>query len=100
LIWCSQPLPNVGSRPKGDGRFGHADLAGSVSEWVLDWFSWYSGETCADCSTAPEDSVLGFPVARGGAFDFGEIGIRAAYRQEIDAGVTARSGFRCTYPVP
>jgi formylglycine-generating enzyme required for sulfatase activity len=27
----------VGSRPNGNGRYGHSDLAGSVREWVLDW---------------------------------------------------------------
>jgi formylglycine-generating enzyme required for sulfatase activity len=100
LSECSEELPNVGSLPNGDGRFGHADLAGSVSEWVLDWFNWYSADTCADCVTTPAESVLGFPVARGGAFDFSALGVRAAYRQEFDPGVSAHSGFRCAYPAP
>ena len=30
-------IPRTGSRsPQGDGKWGHADLAGSMSEWVLD----------------------------------------------------------------
>ena len=44
----------VGSHPLGAGRWGHQDMAGSVSEWVLDWFDsgWYSGEgaICVNCA--------------------------------------------------
>jgi formylglycine-generating enzyme required for sulfatase activity len=46
---------NVGSRPRGDGRFGQADLAGSAWEWTLDAFVRYqidwtdcSGKLCTD----------------------------------------------------
>ncbi len=43
---CESPtladIPTVGSRsPKGDGAWGHADLAGSMFEWTLDWFGNY-----------------------------------------------------------
>jgi sulfatase modifying factor 1 len=34
-------IPDVGSRPDGDGRFGHSDLVGSLYEWTLDWFAPY-----------------------------------------------------------
>lgn len=37
----SDDIPDVGSRPDGDGRFQQADLNGSVLEWVLDWFAPY-----------------------------------------------------------
>jgi formylglycine-generating enzyme len=41
---CMSPtladIPRVGSRsPVGDGKWGHADLAGSMFEWTLDWFA-------------------------------------------------------------
>ena len=39
---------DVGSEsPKGDGKWGHADLGGNVWEWVLDYGS---GGACTDCA--------------------------------------------------
>jgi len=39
---CSaDDIPDVGSRPDGDGRFGQSDLMGSVYEWTLDWYAPY-----------------------------------------------------------
>ncbi len=35
--------------PKGDGRWGHADLTGNVSHWTLDWLAEYV-TPCADCA--------------------------------------------------
>ncbi len=32
------PLVAVGSYPGGNGRWGQADLAGSMCEWVFDWY--------------------------------------------------------------
>jgi formylglycine-generating enzyme required for sulfatase activity len=42
----------VGSRsPQGDGKWGHADLAGNVWEWSLDWYAFpYRLTTCVDCA--------------------------------------------------
>jgi sulfatase modifying factor 1 len=34
-------IPDVGSRPDGDARFGHSDLVGSLYEWTLDWYAPY-----------------------------------------------------------
>ena len=50
---------DVGSRsPKGDGRWGHADLAGNEAEWVEDWYGSYPA-TCTDCADVPwNDSVV------------------------------------------
>jgi formylglycine-generating enzyme len=57
----------VGSKsPQGDGKWGHADLAGNVWNWVLD----SSGQeplpaTCIDCA---ELSPAPVRIVRGGSF--------------------------------
>jgi formylglycine-generating enzyme len=41
----------VGSEsPKGDGKWGHTDLAGNVDEWVLDWNVFPPPVPCVDCA--------------------------------------------------
>jgi formylglycine-generating enzyme required for sulfatase activity len=52
----------VGSKPKGDGRWGQSDLAGNLSEWVLDWSAAYASP-CTDCANL---SVATERVTRGG----------------------------------
>jgi len=56
----------VGSASLGGGRWGELDLAGSMWEWTLDWYTGYS-EPCVDCAalTAPSGSTK--PV-RGGSY--------------------------------
>jgi formylglycine-generating enzyme required for sulfatase activity len=50
--------------PKGDGKWGHADLAGNVWEWTLDFYAPYV-TPCSDCAYVG-DSSTGSRVARGG----------------------------------
>ena len=86
---------NVGSRsPTGDGKWGHADLAGNVSEWALDLYSGYPS-VCNDCAdlSAGTDRVV-----RGGSFHFlggspssARAASRSAYPSLPDGGI----GFRC-----
>jgi sulfatase modifying factor 1 len=63
-------LPAVGSRsPKGDGYWGHADLAGSVGEWLLD-FHGTLPVPCSDCANLQDE---GFGrVTRGGDYAHGD----------------------------
>ncbi|MBI4705590.1 MAG: SUMF1/EgtB/PvdO family nonheme iron enzyme [Deltaproteobacteria bacterium] len=57
----------VGSRsPKGDGRWGQADLGGSMWEWVLDWYAApYPDKTCNNCANLVAASLR---VGRGGCW--------------------------------
>jgi formylglycine-generating enzyme required for sulfatase activity len=66
-VYCGATceLQPVGSRsPKGDGRWGHADLAGEVWQWNLDWFEDYA-QPCVDCAVVAAGT---YRSARGGGF--------------------------------
>lgn len=83
----------VGSRsPKGDGRWGQADLAGNVSEWSLDGFAALP-VPCTDCSIATGAER----IAQGGDFrDDAPILLISATRDSLlpaDNALTV--GFRC-----
>jgi sulfatase modifying factor 1 len=60
----------VGSRsPKGDGRFGHADLAGSVAEITLDKRDGQPPMPCVDCARIVGPLDTSKPnIALGGSF--------------------------------
>ena len=66
-------IGRVGTRPMGNGRWGHADLAGNASEWALDWhkttFSVCLGglNTTTDCADLDPNHATN-RVVRGGAF--------------------------------
>ncbi len=98
-------IPPVGSFPNGDGRWGHADLGGSLWEWTLDtWSDAYSGvEDCStddaskNCAHIAGTSALGVGgVLRGGTWAGSGGYMTANYRGK--AGRTWRNdsvGFRC-----
>lgn len=97
---CSeQDFAPVGSFPLGVGRFGHRDLAGNLSEWVLDFYdvSAYANRTeCDNCA------VIGGVEAenrahRGGSFIDSIGNLRAASRDGgwYYTGNIHTVGFRC-----
>ena len=102
----NNPAIAVGSEhPQGDGKWGQRDLAGGMSEWVLDLANdtWYSsgGAKCDDCANLNAGESR---VARGGSWartDYYNglsfvIFVRATNRVSVEP-TTHQSdlGFRC-----
>jgi formylglycine-generating enzyme required for sulfatase activity len=92
---CAGALNDVGSEsPKGDGKWGHADLAGNVWEWILDFYkSPYANAQCSDCADL---SSGGIRVIRGGTFYDGSSYMAASYRHDYSqTGHNPLFGVRC-----
>ncbi len=60
----------------GDGRWGHSDLAGSMYEWTLDWFTPNFRVPCDNCAVldggsldAGADAEVGRVQRSGGYYD-------------------------------
>jgi len=88
------PIPRVGSRsPAGDAKWGQADMAGSLAEWVLDFHGTFPAP-CNNCAIL-KDETFG-REARGGDFSHDAVPLANSYR----AGGVAEAnesfrGFRC-----
>jgi len=69
LVYCGgscDGTQNVGSKsPKGDGKWGHSDLAGNLWEWTLDWYRSPYVTPCENCADLEESPTR---VMRGGSF--------------------------------
>jgi formylglycine-generating enzyme len=90
---------NVGSKPKGNGRWGQSDLAGNVAEWVLDYMSKsYPATECNDClNTATQD----FRVLRGGGYLRDASDQKASFRVGFQPiKVDPLAGIRCVHDLP
>ncbi|WP_437775532.1 formylglycine-generating enzyme family protein [Sorangium sp. So ce1097] len=84
----------VGSRsPRGDGRWGQADLAGNLWEWTLDYDGSYV-DPCVDCANVGPGTAR---VIRGGSWWQPEAEhISTPHRSRYDpADLTDALGFRC-----
>ncbi|MFH0900445.1 MAG: SUMF1/EgtB/PvdO family nonheme iron enzyme [Pseudomonadota bacterium] len=90
----------VGSRsPKGDGRWGQSDLAGSMWEWTLDWYaSSYSIVPCNDCANLVPASCR---TGRGGSFIYNDDYLASPYRDYFAPTYRSRNvGGRCARSAP
>jgi sulfatase modifying factor 1 len=82
----------VGSWPKGNGRWGHADLSGNVSEWVLDYYYADLPEgLCEDCLAADPSDLHTY---RGAAFTAEALNQYVVFRGGVDQPLNIL-GFRC-----
>jgi formylglycine-generating enzyme len=94
----TQAVVTVGSYPAGNGKWGHADLAGDLYEWTLDWFATYPAYAVTDFANISSGSER---VLRGGAFDHPLQMLRAAYRGGMCPNcISGDRGIRCSRSAP
>ncbi|HEV3193173.1 MAG TPA: SUMF1/EgtB/PvdO family nonheme iron enzyme [Polyangiaceae bacterium] len=88
-------LLSVGSKQAGAGKWGHEDLAGSLHEWTLDWYSPTFPPTspCNNCANLGSGTDRAF---RGGGWFSTPTEITAARRNGYRPEFAAQDyGFRC-----
>jgi formylglycine-generating enzyme required for sulfatase activity len=94
----NDPVPTVGSRsPKGDARWGHADMAGALFEFTRDQVAPYA-VPCADCAAflpgASADPEL--RINRGGSRALPDTTARTTQREFSPANTQSDIvGARC-----
>jgi formylglycine-generating enzyme required for sulfatase activity len=83
----------AGSKPAGAGRWGQLDLAGSMWEWSLDWWSQYT-IACSNCANIASGTER---MVRGGAWNYDASYLKAWYRNYAVGPENRQSetGFRC-----
>lgn len=92
---CTPGGAPVGSRPRGASPYGAWDMAGSVKEFVSDYYAgdYYAWSPEVD-PTGPETGHT--HPTRGGAFGRPEPAIRVSVRDTMDEhGASNFVGFRC-----
>ncbi len=84
----------VGARsPKGDGRWGQADLSGNMYEWNLDVYDLSHLNPCDNCANLTSATTR---VKRGGNYDSSTSSVRVAVRNDDTPSVPDDDiGLRC-----
>lgn len=103
-VYGMNNLLPVGSKPDGNSLWQHKDMAGSVAEWVFDWYrqDWYGaeGNSCTNCINATPGQER---VVRGGSWQDSAGFLRSAARKGVvPHEASSTSGFRCArnrYPI-
>jgi formylglycine-generating enzyme required for sulfatase activity len=89
-------IATVGSVNAGNARWGQADMAGNIFEWVQDAHDDYPA-ICTNCADLQTDS--GVRVIRGGGFRNSASILPAAYRVFSEAADrNPARGARCARP--
>jgi formylglycine-generating enzyme required for sulfatase activity len=94
---CPFNVNFVGSPGAGIGLFGHADLAGNVLEWALDWhdLDWYANPAATGTDVANLTTAAS-RILRGGYYGSTAPLIRAADRGYLSPGTRfGNVGVRC-----
>ncbi|MCA9975509.1 MAG: SUMF1/EgtB/PvdO family nonheme iron enzyme, partial [Anaerolineales bacterium] len=98
----SESLRPVGQYPAGASPYGIQDMAGSVWEYVADWFdpAYYTVSPYAD-PPGPDSSPTGEKVLRSGSYANYQHYARPANRGTITPTTsTSFRGIRCAMDVP
>jgi len=96
----------VGSRPAGNGRWGHADLAGNILEWTLDHYEPLGyGDVapggCNDCADLTPSPGNPRRTRRGGSWNSPTQCLLATCRfGEWPDQTRSESGIRCARDAP
>jgi formylglycine-generating enzyme len=96
----SESLPPFSNRDKGKSPSGAQDMAGSLYEWVADWYDdEYYAKTPSQNPRGPSEGTQ--KVQRGGSYTNNPYRLRASFRTK-DNPTEARPnvGFRCVQDVP
>jgi formylglycine-generating enzyme required for sulfatase activity len=93
-LCTKEDLRAVGSKPAGTGRYGQFDLAGSVAEWIFDYYAPYP-PSCDRCANAGDGTLRG---ARGGQVSSSPEDLHTNARAAFDPNTRDFSrGFRCAH---
>jgi formylglycine-generating enzyme required for sulfatase activity len=92
-VYNTSSAANVGSKsPKGDSKWGQADMAGNVWERVLDWYASYPNP-CNNCANL---TVASNRVFRGGSFGLSASSLLSSIRiADIPSSRGFYMGSRC-----